>query len=545
LREAGLTQLTRVVIKKFNKKYLFIALPTCQLLFSIPYVIKLPENWAYFSDPSYAYLMNGLAVLEGYSPNIIQHPGISMQLYVGLVILIITLFQGQNDLVSSILQNPEKYLHLLAFTNLFIFVSVFTIFSRIFQKHFGLVPVLVFQLSLIASFNLFLPWIFLAMPEFLVLISAFICLSLILTNLFGKSLNFNLNRYSCTLGLVMALGIMSKVIFAPIVLLTLIVIDKKSARKVFGFFVVFVVLQLLLVPNRINELLKFFWGSSKSLNRYDATSGYDLNIFITNYGLVFEHLKSQLGIMVIIYMILLITFFAFLAFKKIKLVPNRVYVGLILATLAVLLTGYKVSTSRDFILVGFLLPITLALACYEIRESKISKMIYALIIIILVQTTYWNLELSRHTLLKNISTSEQAKNDSLAVESKVKNSWLIGQYGVLSKNAAIQFGNNWAGSHFSKEIAAKYARQVEFNIWDSNFYYNNPNSGLTNLKCEDVQSLINNADLYAILLNYNLDSRMSSLDTIRFSSKAKMNFSEKWKYEKYTLFKIEEIQCTE
>jgi hypothetical protein len=501
----------------------------------------MPEVWAYYSDPSYAYLMNGLGVITGHPPNMIQHPGISMQIYVGLIILFATLLQGRINFVDSVIESPEEYLSLISHLNFLIFIVVFAFLSQVLQKRFGLKSLLIFQLTLLSCFNLFFPFILLAMPEFLVVVSSFVCLSIVLNH---KSTDTFSRSTLTILGFFMAIGIMSKVIFAPIILMISIVVGIKNFSRIFVIFSLFLFLHLTLVFGRAFEMLSWFLGISKSLNRYDAVSGYDSEIFLSNYQSAFFNLQSSLGILFFFLLGVVSILLLILMQKRISLLHRRILFGVIAALGCSLLTGYKASVPRDFIVLGVLIPILLALAFQEIQTSRLGLAIFLMSVVVLIPTLALNVQSTLNSLKANVTNSERSKSDLLQVESIVGDSWLIGQYGLMTKSAALQFGNNWAGSHFSKDVSKKYPKAIEFNVWDSNFYYNNPDGNLEILTCQNLSKLISGEKLFALVLSLDLEKRLDGqVRYLIFSDYIKMEIDEKWTFQNYVLFEISTLRC--
>ena len=521
--------------------FAYLHIPALVLIFSGGFLSSFPKIWAFYSDPSYAYLMNGLGLITGHPPNIIQHPGISMQLYIGFIILVTTILQGSNNFIDSVIDNPESYFNLILYINFFIFIVVFAILSHAIQKRYGFRSLIVFQLFFISSFSLFFPYILLAMPEFLVLISGIICLTIILNPRFANSPSKGM---TAVLGLFMAVGIMSKVIFAPIILMIFIVIGIRNSAKVVTAFIFFIFLHFALIAGRVLEMFSWFLDSSKSLNRYDAESSYDVGLFLLNYQTAFSNLKSSLGVIFPLFLLVIPILILLLIRNRTTLSSRKILWGLLAAVGCSLMTGYKASTPRDFILLGVLIPIIVTIGFQEIQKPRFRKVIFPSLIIFMIPCITWNFQSTAQSMSTNISDSRLAESDALRVESVVGNSWLIGQYGLMTENAALQFGNNWAGSHFSKAISKRYPNSIEFNVWDFNFYYNNPQSGLEILTCESLTKLTGGRILFVLVLNLDLDKRLQKGQSfLNFSNGTEMMINEKWDFEKYVLFEISSVRC--
>jgi len=87
---------------------------------------KGPQWLPYTFENPYAYLFNSLLVVKGEAPYSTDHPGTTTQVF-GAIILRASSVQSTDDLIASVIQNPEKYIRklhwaLLIFTALVLWI---------------------------------------------------------------------------------------------------------------------------------------------------------------------------------------------------------------------------------------------------------------------------------------------------------------------------------------------------------------------------------------------------------------------------------------
>ncbi len=87
---------------------------------------KGPQWLPYTFENPYAYLFNSLLVVKGEAPYSIEHPGTTTQVF-GAIILRASSVQSTDDLIASVIQNPEKHIRklhwaLLIFTALILWI---------------------------------------------------------------------------------------------------------------------------------------------------------------------------------------------------------------------------------------------------------------------------------------------------------------------------------------------------------------------------------------------------------------------------------------
>ena len=525
-----------------QRPYIFGPIAIC--ISSLLYISKLPNNWAYYWDPTYAYLFNGLAVLVGHPPNLIQHPGISMEYYLAACVFLVTIFKGRLDFIDSVIRDPEGYLHVIAFANSLVFLFSLLYLSSVIYRKFGISSVTVLHLSFLGCVNLYLPYILLAMPEFLVLVLAILCFAITVDKSgLGKSELLS-NKLLFILGTCLALGVTAKVIFLPVILFVVISIGAGNRLRLMFFLLVSVLVLLIRVVDRIHEMFNWFLGASKSPQRYDADPGFNVSSLFQNYANSVQVIHNELNFLFYFFLFSAFALLLLIFLKKPLLCTKRFFYGVFLALCMTLATGYKAGLGRDFVLLSIILPLLVSVLVVYLRQVKYGKLLELGIFLLLSFGIFHNIEVAKFAMSNNVLIANAAQKDINSVNGLVGESWLIGQYGVLSDSAAVQFGNDWAGSLFGRNISKVYQNRIEYNVWDFNFYYNSPNGVLTILNCGELTTLTSKEELYAIVLKYDFPVRMRTLSKgLYFSKDVSMLYSDRFDFEKYSIFKISSIIC--
>jgi hypothetical protein len=88
-----------------------LAVAPCAFLLTIAWLrhVRGPAWLAFNSDPEYVYLMNSLAMLKGYPPFHIDHPGIPLKALGAIVIAIIYAVSGAGHVALDVVSRPEVY----------------------------------------------------------------------------------------------------------------------------------------------------------------------------------------------------------------------------------------------------------------------------------------------------------------------------------------------------------------------------------------------------------------------------------------------------
>jgi hypothetical protein len=331
-------------MKKHKLVFLvFILLPL--MFLTIGFLYKNYFHYYFLTgfDPEYAFLFNALNIAHLKLPWHIDHPGTPLQIFSALIIRIINLFRS-NSLDTDILSNPEFYLYWINAGIVFVnTLCIFLLGYIVFKKTKKILLGLLLQLTpFISYYTLTLEYR--VLPEnFIISISTIFILFIVLymheDNLDNKKVKFYIIIFSFIVGL----GITTKILFAPLALIPVFLFEKNKHR-LYYVLTSFLITAILLFPvynqwvtfrNWIESLFIHdgIYGSGES-NVVNGVVFKDnlITIFTTDYFFRYTVFSMVLGI--ILY---------HLPFLKIKEKNDKLYRGLLGATIAIIMVIILVS----------------------------------------------------------------------------------------------------------------------------------------------------------------------------------------------------------
>ena len=241
-------------------KYLLNSASVC-LLIVIPVVlfitsldtIKTRDKVWYGGgyDPEYAYLLNSMNIAELKLVGHFDHPGTPTQVFGGLVLRVTWLFQSAGENPSyAVIFIPEHYLRILTISTLVLAVLMVFVFGLFVLKRSGnLGYALVVQLTpFVSGFVLFNGFTRFTQESMLMIASLGFAVALI-----DRIINPDVvkdDRSFKILGLIAGFGLASKILFAPLMLIPLIIAKSNKLRKRFIFFsaLSFILFTLPIIP---------------------------------------------------------------------------------------------------------------------------------------------------------------------------------------------------------------------------------------------------------------------------------------------------------
>jgi len=207
-----------------------------ELLWVIPavlcvlvFVLKLAHGPYYLvsnSDPEYAYLFNGLVLIEGNGEiGMIYHPGISLITVVGAVIWLTNLLFGTMPLLEDVLSNPELYLNSVqvVLTLLGTF-SLYYLGNRVYKYSRNFWLAVAFQLIPFSSIHILESFISVS-PDTLIVSTSLLIFCVIADLMFGEKGREwqHVLLLSCLTGFILV----SKINCLPIIILPFLLIPNK------------------------------------------------------------------------------------------------------------------------------------------------------------------------------------------------------------------------------------------------------------------------------------------------------------------------------
>lgn len=258
---------TRVIFATSIVVLLFI--PSLILIESLHYIKLRDKNW-YMSgyDPSYAYLYNSLNIARFKIPGHYDHPGTPMQIYGAAVLQTAWMINpyGGNNLTEAVIQQPEYYLSILnssvaVLGAIALFAAGLVVFILTGNLWFGLLIQATPYISNLILYNAFLR----ITQENVLMISSLAMAVYTLHWYFSTEKN-KVQNFSKGFGIISGIGIASKVIFFPLMIIPLIVLDGNRDRirylKITVItFIISTIPIILRYPNMGWWLVKLFFYS--------------------------------------------------------------------------------------------------------------------------------------------------------------------------------------------------------------------------------------------------------------------------------------------
>ena len=190
------------------------------------------------TDPEYVYLLNGMNVslLEFDRIGHVDHPGTPFQLITGLFITLIYWMTGSGSLISDLISNPEKYLFLssfflsLATAGLFYWISILE-----FRRSRSLTGALLIPATYMFYYVIVdLPSRYI--PDRFLMITVLLFTGLSINYLYR---GYSQRKFALASGLLMALGVVTKINFIPFLVLPLFFIGGWRDRIVYAVSLAF------------------------------------------------------------------------------------------------------------------------------------------------------------------------------------------------------------------------------------------------------------------------------------------------------------------
>ena len=177
----------------------------------------------YNSDPSYAYLFNGLLLLDGHSPHHKDHPGTPLQILIAAIVYLQWGYYKltsvvEPDVIVAAMAQPERYLLLISRVLLVLNVAA-TVFigKRVFDATKSYYLAILCQCSLL-TYGLFGTKLMYPAPEALVAFLSLCLLAVFIPRLFDRTDDSKPQTKTAILaGIIFGVGFATKLTFLPMV----------------------------------------------------------------------------------------------------------------------------------------------------------------------------------------------------------------------------------------------------------------------------------------------------------------------------------------
>lgn len=215
---------------------------------------------SYHIDPDYVYLLNGLNAYHGHFEDIIHvdHPGTPLQLLMGILLPIIAFFRNTPDVAIDLLLHPNAYIKTIIVLIAFSQTMVLFFIGKAYYKHRkNLLQTLILQSAILISTTVILFYMKI-FTETLIPLGVLLLILILI-----KKIDHKINdlTYSILAGIIIGLFIATKITFAPLFFLAIIMLDKYRNIAVFlSIMAISFVIGVLPVIERISYFQKFIFN---------------------------------------------------------------------------------------------------------------------------------------------------------------------------------------------------------------------------------------------------------------------------------------------
>jgi hypothetical protein len=459
---------------------------------------KGPQWLPYAFENPYIYLLNSLLVVDGRAPQYIDHPGTTTEMF-GAIILRVSSLKTAEDLIASALRNPEKQikkLHwaLLTFSALILWIVPWFIAVALRSHVTGLLiqaPCLFFKTLLF--YGSFFGSDLMVVPFSIAAVCC--CLLLLLVpSLVPEKLEvwFGIRLSSPTpnpprllrvpvlllpalIGLVCALGIVTKLTFFPLVLISLLCC--RSRRNLLAFSISFIfglTFALLPIYSQLPRLVTWTFNLGIHSERYDrgAIGLPQSSVYLSSLS---DLLKTE-PLVVVIPTIATIVLLAFSLFSR-KPQTNRITWSTVLGLFAIQVISLLLIAKE----IGphYLIPLSITTGlnlvflfqtCRRIDGSKLKK---AAGWIVLVGLLALGGKSSVEGTLEKYAELTKYKNELLRLywraDEMTKNDVRVDYFFSDSPEYPLCYANNYASRAFGQRLAGIYPNALFLNIFAAKF----------------------------------------------------------------------------
>src|SRR5690554_2018930 len=299
--------LKRMVLGEIYSKYrnvFLLILPALYLLVSSVFNREFGNFYQFSVDPEYSIIYNAILIASGnLAINFIAHPATPLIYLSAISSRIVHFFTAETSLKEDFLNHPEKYIHAAnTFVNLIIAISLFlcAIYIARLTKSF-FIP-LILQLSIFANQHT-LGLSARLIPELSMLIPIILLTTLTIEYILSDKKKTN--KYLWQFPILIAFGIACKLIFAPLIILPLVLIKanwKYRLKLIRNILILTALFAYPLITN-INESSKWI----KSIFTHSGIhGGGDDNII--NWSLIPEHFISLYKLDPTLFIVIILSF---------------------------------------------------------------------------------------------------------------------------------------------------------------------------------------------------------------------------------------------
>lgn len=458
--------------------------------------------WSWYADPGYQYLLNGAVIVNGGVPGHTDHPGTSTQSVIGLIEQLTFWISGSSDSIFvDLVEDPEKYAQVVSWVFLTLYIAALIFLGVRMRRAFGTPVAVLSQLMLLWAITLLGSGVFKLVPETLVLLAFIVLVSLLIPNLKDPRNTTHL-WIAITVGVVSAVGVTSKVIFIPAILLPIILLPWRKLLIALAAF--FVATLVIMIPtfSRIDRMWSWYSGVLLGSGRH---GGEVEQSTVDNLLSASEGITGLVRWWTLSFLLLLSLSIILYAVPKVRMqIGIRILseVALVATSAGVIAMGYKQSETRDFLLLGVTTAILAGVLLWLYRmvlPVRLGLVVTGLALIAsaylaahgLVGSTYFYPLITERSMERVASGEKLNELATRGILAQSYDSWTL--------PGSLSFAEDWTNDEFSQAIADRYPDTYEYSIWDQRIYSWNAGTGRQALSCSEIVGLAQAQDVFIVV----------------------------------------------
>lgn len=429
----------------------------------------------YSTDPESAYLINGLNIATRQAIGHTDNPGTPVQTLSAAVIITTYMFKPTNvDIQTDVLTNSEKYIEiiryvLIAFSAITIFLLGF--FGHKFLKNYFLAITL--QLSAFASITIIEELYTKVAPEPLLFVTTSVLILLSLKTIFSSDAIYTKSEY-LIYAMLIGFGIANKFIFAPLLVIPFILLQKKFRFKYLVWTVIFFVLFTLPAIKSYPHMIKWVISLATHTGTYGQGSVgiIDFGEYSSSLVSIFKN-NSFLTIITVLSVVWLLVLLFTKKYKSSSV--NKLLFAFTLASILNILLIAKHYHNNHYLFPCLSLMtaqlVVLFLSCCSFFKLKEKYFAFIPTLITLVAVI---LVIPKATLAKqgykatNISTG----NTQNIIETQYPDYTVFYYYPVaLNEYTSLRWGNVYARRKQSEKLMELFPEGLFFHSWENKFQF--------------------------------------------------------------------------
>ena len=433
-----------------------------------------PYYLSTMADPAYVYLFNSLNLVYFHSPTHIDHPGTTLQVIGALVIAVKWLlslgFMGEGHIYNDVLMHPEEY---LASVNnvlrMILFAAVYISGLKIYRLSNSLSVAILFQL--VPLFNADFIFQYARVNTEILQVSLAMLISAYLYEyLTVKYSDKDPDVRVVRLGILLGAGVVTKIIFAPVVFIVVLI---KGLKSKLYFLVSVVVTAFILTLPIITEYPQIALWIKKLLTNHgrygDSGAGLpDYSTYLVN--------MNQLMTQAFVFEVLVVVFLLMSGYLMAKRYADRGYIRYF-SVYSLIMIVTMIFVGKNVAEIKYILPMLVISACglallLRVAGDLLEKKSYTMALVIMLGFAG---VIACQSIVSAFVRGKEIENTmaKVGVVSK-KISYLKGKgcmvamfYDAPYLVHALDFGSRWSGQKWEEPLAKLYPDAFLFNIWSA------------------------------------------------------------------------------